>query len=116
MAYAVVKNVDAKTRDGRKAIFKDYSDHNWPAPWCFEVDGETCWYSIGGFVGNHQLDSHPLDLVEPWDAPSRKIDISELQELFGETIPIEVATLLMSKDLTLDEKREQITVIADRAD
>jgi len=66
MAWTVERK-DAITRDGQKATFIEYTDRNWPCPWKFKVGGDDCYYSIGGFIGNHQLDQHDLDLVGLWE-------------------------------------------------
>lgn len=65
-------SLDAVTRTGLRAKFLRYNDSNWPAPYCFEIDGRENWYSIGGFFNNHQLPQHDLDLIGPWTGTKLK--------------------------------------------
>jgi hypothetical protein len=64
MAYEVTA-VDAKTRSGKYAQYVKYDDFTWPCPWQFSIDGKIYGYSIGGYINNHYLAGHDLDLVAP---------------------------------------------------
>jgi hypothetical protein len=64
MAYIVTEE-HAITRNGKHAEFMTYNDSAWPVPWEFRVDGKRLHYSVGGFINNHQTESHELDLVGP---------------------------------------------------
>jgi hypothetical protein len=80
MAWKVF-GVDAKTRSGKFAQFVKYDDFSWPCPWLFRVEGEAknFHYSVGGFIGNHQMDSHELDLIAPFSAG---IELSDNEQEF----------------------------------
>ena len=88
-----VSGVDAKTRSGKFAQFVKYCDFSWPCPWLFRVEGEAkdFNYSLGGFIGNHQMESHELDLIAPWHSG---LDLNDKEQEF-------IAELLAGTNATL---------------
>ena len=107
--YALKQDQDCITHDGRRAKFVAYNYLNWPAPFCFSVNGTQRWYSTSGFHNNHQCTDHgAFDLVGPWLKQSLVADIMrDIFELPDRTSPEDQPDMMM---VTEDELR----IILDR--